>query len=374
MLLAIFISYKRKDILLNTRNLQKKDFQGGLHVEWNRFGILAVLVSFVIGVVIWIKTSLTRQAEKLATTTLELELKTRELIKLGDLQSKTFKTSPDAIVIHQLKNFRISDVNQGFTKLVGYSREEIIGKSAMRLGLWVNIDDQKRLARALRQTDEIRNFETQLRSKNRGILACQISARKTEVGGEDSVLTIIRDVTDKKRLEDELQRLSTYDYLTQIPNRRSFYNALNREWDRAKRERQSLSLAVVDIDFFRSYNDCYGYIAGDYCLQAVAGAMNKTLRRPADFCARFGGDEFVIVLPNTDPQGARIVLESVKHAVQELKISHAVSTVDKFVTISVGIAASSPANDSMDSDNLLRRADKALYKAKKQEIERVVVA
>ena len=343
-------------------------------MEWNRFGILAVLVSFVIGVVIWIKTSLTRQAEKLATTTLELELKTRELIKLGDLQSKTFKTSPDAIVIHQLKNFRISDVNQGFTKLVGYSREEIIGKSAMRLGLWVNIDDQKRLARALRQTDEIRNFETQLRSKNRGILACQISARKTEVGGEDSVLTIIRDVTDKKRLEDELQRLSTYDYLTQIPNRRSFYNALNREWDRAKRERQSLSLAVVDIDFFRSYNDCYGYIAGDYCLQAVAGAMNKTLRRPADFCARFGGDEFVIVLPNTDPQGARIVLESVKHAVQELKISHAVSTVDKFVTISVGIAASSPANDSMDSDNLLRRADKALYKAKKQEIERVVVA
>lgn len=170
---------------------------------------------------------------------------------------------------------------------------------------------------------------------------------------------------------EELQRLASMDYLTQIPNRRTFDDVLLREWNRARRERTELSLAMLDLDFFKHYNDHYGHTAGDECLRAIAGSLQKVLRRPADFCARYGGEEFVVILPCTDISGAAVVLEEMRQAVMALSIQHGFSTVAATITISIGLTSVSPTEGLTPAD-LINTADRALYKAKLQGRNRIV--
>ena len=133
-----------------------------------------------------------------------------------------------------------------------------------------------------------------------------------------------------------LERLAATDYLTQIPNRRTFDERLVQEWIRAQRDKTPLSLAMLDLDFFKTYNDHYGHSAGDHCLQAIARAIQQPLRRPADFCSRYGGEEFAVILPNTDSTGAQHVLEEIRQAVLNLAIAHGFSSIAPTLTISIG--------------------------------------
>lgn len=170
---------------------------------------------------------------------------------------------------------------------------------------------------------------------------------------------------------DELERLASIDYLTQIPNRRTFDEVLFREWNRARREKSMLSIAMLDLDFFKHFNDHYGHTAGDECLQAIAGVLQKSLRRPADFCARYGGEEFAMILPNTDTTGAMKVLEEVRQAVMSLSIRHGFFAIAATITISAGCISVVPPDGSLASD-ALNLADRALYQAKLQGRNRVV--
>lgn len=164
-------------------------------------------------------------------------------------------------------------------------------------------------------------------------------------------------------ITEELKRLATVDYLTQLPNRRSFDDVLQREWRVASCEQSALSLAMLDLDFFKNYNDHYGHLAGDHCLQMIALAIRNSLHRATDFCARYGGEEFVVLLPGTDEAGAMQVLEEIRRAVRDMGILHEFSAVAPVITLSAGYATMIPCHNS-DSELLFRNADAALYMAK----------
>ncbi len=162
---------------------------------------------------------------------------------------------------------------------------------------------------------------------------------------------------------EELQRLASTDKLTGIANRRIFDEVLDKEWSRLKREKGELSLILCDIDLFKNYNDFYGHQKGDECLAKVAEAIKKALNRPGDIATRYGGEEFGIILPQTDVVGVYEIAEKIRNSVHALKIPNKGSLVNDFVTISIGVATTRPEGHN-SSEALLKVADKALYRAK----------
>lgn len=192
-----------------------------------------------------------------------------------------------------------------------------------------------------------------------------------DASGEISLVTCTGiDITERKLAQDMLQRLSSIDGLTGIANRRYFDQYLEREWRRGVRSSTPFSLVMCDIDYFKAYNDTYGHQGGDDCLKKVAATIKSTLKRPGDLVARYGGEEFVIVMPETNVNGAAVLAESLRAGVEALGIAHANSQVNKCVTISLGVATIVPSLDS-SPEELLSSADKALYRAKKEGRNRV---
>jgi diguanylate cyclase (GGDEF)-like protein len=171
----------------------------------------------------------------------------------------------------------------------------------------------------------------------------------------------------------QLERLARVDALTGIANRRALDEALGAEWRRAARASNCLTLVLVDIDFFKAYNDTYGHPAGDACLARVARLLESVLRRPADLAGRFGGEEFVILLPDTSLEGAFAVAERVRAGVEAFGIVHTASSVASVVTISAGVASATPAAGILPP-SLVEAADTALYEAKAAGRNRVVRA
>jgi diguanylate cyclase (GGDEF)-like protein len=161
----------------------------------------------------------------------------------------------------------------------------------------------------------------------------------------------------------QLRQLSFHDALTGLPNRRQFDLTLELEWNRAQRNRRPLSLLLLDVDCFKALNDLYGHQAGDDCLQRVAGALQRSLRRAGELVARYGGEEFAAILPDADPSGAALVAEAMRAAVLELQVLHDGSLVERFVTISIGVASVYPSADEAPA-SLIAAADEALYRAK----------
>lgn len=169
-----------------------------------------------------------------------------------------------------------------------------------------------------------------------------------------------------------LEHLSSHDSLTGIPNRRNFDEVLEREWKRALRNQEELSVLLMDIDFFKNFNDLYGHVAGDNCLRLVGKAIKKSVRRPGDFVARYGGEEFVAVLPDTDRKGAFRLAESIRENVKSLGIIHKDSQVSDTITISIGISNATP-KDVFTLETFIHEADYALYESKKNGKDKTTV-
>jgi diguanylate cyclase (GGDEF)-like protein len=176
-----------------------------------------------------------------------------------------------------------------------------------------------------------------------------------------------------KRQVDLLRALATTDPLTGVANRRAVDEALVREWGRSARRGSCLSALMVDVDCFKGFNDTYGHPAGDGCLRSVARAVAGALRRPGDLVGRYGGEEFLVVLPDTDGVGALAVAEQVCTAVAALRIPHRASRVVPNVTVSVG-AASAVGQTNATSGALIEAADRALFDAKRLGRNRVTLA
>lgn len=171
----------------------------------------------------------------------------------------------------------------------------------------------------------------------------------------------------------KLKELTIIDSLTGIANRRKFDEYLESEWLRLAREKAHLSLILCDIDHFKLYNDTYGHQSGDRCLQKVAQAIKKSVKRPADLTARYGGEEIAVILPNTTAQGAEILARNICRQVQSLHIPHINSPVDLYVTLSLGVAGCIPSPVSCSPQSLIQKADSNLYQAKERGRNRVVL-
>lgn len=171
----------------------------------------------------------------------------------------------------------------------------------------------------------------------------------------------------------ELHRLSSLDGLTGIANRRQFDKMLDQEWQRALRNCTELSLIMIDIDYFKLFNDTYGHQAGDDCLKTVALALDRIVHRPSDVVARYGGEEFALVLPETDALGALRVAEKMRDTVARLNVRHEASKVTNRITLSIGVATMSPRGGE-NPDILLSASDDALYRAKHAGRNRIEVA
>lgn len=174
-----------------------------------------------------------------------------------------------------------------------------------------------------------------------------------------------------KQHRDRLEKLSSSDGLTGIANRRRFDERLAREWKLASRDAALLSLIMIDIDYFKSYNDGYGHIAGDECLKKVAEILDGSVRRPADMVARYGGEEFVAILPKTSHAGAIGIAETMRTRVEALRIPHEKSEVAAHVTVSLGVVTALPTLHESAS-YLVNAGDKALYEAKRSGRNRVI--
>ncbi len=191
--------------------------------------------------------------------------------------------------------------------------------------------------------------------------------RSDEIGilGENfnGMLSKIRSQTDELIAANlKLSKLSGLDSLTGIPNRRSFDEKIELEWKRSLKEKTSLSLILCDIDYFKKYNDSLGHQAGDRCLKKVAASIRDAVHRPADQVSRYGGEEFGIILSDTNLTGAKIVAERIRNAIEKMGVAHPDSSVAGVVTLSLGVSEACRENDFLE---LIAAADKALYQAKK---------
>jgi diguanylate cyclase (GGDEF)-like protein/PAS domain S-box-containing protein len=196
--------------------------------------------------------------------------------------------------------------------------------------------------------------------------------------GSPGIVAQFKDITLRKKAEAALaeanvtlERLARVDGLTQVFNRRSFDEALAREWGRLIREQAPLSLVLCDIDCFKLYNDHYGHQSGDDCLRKVAQALQSCANRSPDILARYGGEEFVFLLPNTPAGGALGIAEKARCEVEGLGMKHEFSVVKPLVTLSLGVASVIPSADGTPEE-LVRAADEALYRAKEEGRNRVM--
>jgi diguanylate cyclase (GGDEF)-like protein len=203
---------------------------------------------------------------------------------------------------------------------------------------------------------------------------------RNESGEVDALVGFMFDISERKKTEEklislqkELETLSFRDGLTGVANRRMFDSILEVEWTNARRNNQPLSLILLDIDYFKQYNDHYGHLAGDACLKQVAQTLNAAAARSRDFFARYGGEEFVLVLPETDEQSAAKIAERCRSLIFKQQIPHEKSPIGQLLTISMGVGTTIP-TASDEPLSFVEMVDKRLYQAKHQGRNRIVIA
>lgn len=198
-------------------------------------------------------------------------------------------------------------------------------------------------------------------------------------GEVESLIGFMFDISDRKKTEEqlaglqkELEEWSFKDGLTGVANRRMFDSVIELEWNNALRNREPLSLVLLDIDYFKQFNDHYGHLQGDECLKRVGKRLSQAGTRPKDFFARFGGEEFVLVLPESDATAAATVAERCRDLIFQEQIAHADSPISQILTISVGVGTLVPTHTDVVLD-FIEEVDMRLYRAKQTGRNRVVM-
>ncbi len=252
--------------------------------------------------------------------------------------SKAFRSSPDSISITTLAEGKLIEVNNSCLNLTGYTREEMIGRTVAELNIWADLTDRSRMQQMLQQQGAVRDLEFVFRMKLGRLRVGWVSAEIIDLGGEPCLLTVIRDITDRKRAEEQLLHNAFYDALTNLPNRALFMDRLEHAVERANR-RGTYCFAVLflDLDRFKVVNDSLGHMMGDQLLIAIAKRLQRAVR-PGDTVARLGGDEFTILLDDIeDITDAVWVAERIQG---ELKQPFNLNGHEVFTSASIGITLS----------------------------------
>jgi diguanylate cyclase (GGDEF)-like protein/PAS domain S-box-containing protein len=265
---------------------------------------------------------------------------------------------------------RIQYANPACDRYLGYAPEQLVGRSLAEL-----LDGVE--PGACLNTDGVNGHGTrEVRIRHRDGRLHAMDLTMTPMHAADGLfVALLHDITHHKQSEDALQRAAMLDPVTKIANRRQFDAFLEKEWQRAVRNAQPLSLVVLDVDHFKQYNDTFGHAAGDACLQKVAQALQEHAMRPTDLAARYGGEEFVLLFAETPAENAARLAEMIRAAVEALKMPNPRSTASRWLTVSVGVATIVPSQ--LDQiENLFVCADRAMYAAKaggRNRVERTLV-
>ncbi len=195
---------------------------------------------------------------------------------------------------------------------------------------------------------------------NPAMLRARLATGRRLLECQQTLDTLTRELQVKNR---EFSRLAAGDGLTGIAGRGHFDEALATEWRRALRDGTRLSLLLLDIDYFKAFNDTYGHLAGDECLKKVARVLAAAVARAGDLAARYGGEEFAVLLPGTDKLGALVVAEAIRVGIAALAIDHRASAIHRHLTVSVGTATVIP-DETLTPEALIAKADHAVYLAK----------
>lgn len=285
-------------------------------------------------------------------------------------------------------------VNRRCCEIVGYSAQQLKELTFADITHPDDLDADWAQVRALLAKERSSySMEKRYFTANKQLVYVNLTVSLVEKsdGSPDYFIAVIEDITASKQVEAErdslihdlearvsertaeLERMSMTDALTGIANRRHLDDHLSNEWNRAVRERQPVSLIIVDLDHFKGLNDVRGHTAADRALKSVGEVLTGTIRRPGDLAARYGGDEFVLVLPNTNPEGALKIADDVHTGIYKLAVPNPGSPIDSRVTASLGVATFWPLKKG-SGNGLLLAADQALYVAKRDGKNRVAVS
>jgi len=285
-------------------------------------------------------------------------------------------------------DFEILRMNETLAKLAGRNKDEVRGLKCYEVFPISICATYNCPMNKIKKDRHNLEYDIEKETKN-GTLASYLLTVNPFYGLIGKTMGLVaefKDITPRRRAESALrqanktlQQLSHIDGLTQVANRRHFDEVLEIEWKRTHRSHLPLSLIFCDIDYFKLFNDTYGHQAGDDCLRTVARVIRSNLHRPEDFVARYGGEEFILVLPNTDTEGAFHLAETVRKALMHKKIAHAPSPINRYVTLSLGISCIIPEQNTDPElladmpDALVKMADQALYEAKRKGRNRTVL-
>ena len=351
--LVVFVAQSPEDIL----------------ADWSRWavGIIAVLASMALAVTVLARLA---QGELCRRFQAEAEIRQRE-------EQLRLITDHATDVIVQLDTSLVRRyVSPSSLSVFGQPPEKLVGQDFRNT---MHLDDHTHVLAAVEQARQHggRASATYRIRRTDGELAW-VESQFSHMSRDGGFTVLVRDITRRKEVERdlaeahaELQRLAATDALTGLANRRRFDEAIAQEWRRAAREERPLSLLLLDVDCFKQFNDRYGHQEGDACLRTVARAVAGCARRPADLVARYGGEELVVLLPDTDEFQAAGVAERVRKAVQERAVPHAANAAHgAVVTVSVGchtaIPGPRPSVQAVDADigMFITTCDHALYAAK----------
>jgi diguanylate cyclase (GGDEF)-like protein/PAS domain S-box-containing protein len=275
-----------------------------------------------------------------------------------------------ADVICHVEDGRFTYISPSAIDVFGWDVEGLIGKDALST---VHRDDAHVVLEMIAgltpgDTDPV---TTRVRAVcgDGSIRWCETTNRLTINGaGARRGVLVMRDISERKRLEEELEALALQDGLTSLANRRAFDQALDLEWKRTLRSGGEIALLLLDVDYFKQFNDTYGHQAGDDCLRAIAACVKEQCRRPGDLVCRYGGEELAVILGESGADAALARAEAIRSSIEALNILHERSACSSSVTVSIGVAAAfARAGGSVRMpESLLQAADHALYKAKNE--------
>ena len=283
----------------------------------------------------------------------------RARVQLEERFGKVFQMAPHPVVFARAADGGDMQVNQAWHQLLGYSPDEIAGQSSESLGIWVDAEFRTHRHTLLARGEAARNLDTRMRTKGGAVLDVLVSTEQIDFDGEPYVLTMLTDVTERKRADQQIQYLATRDQLTGLPNRLLFNDRLRLALAKAAREQTTLALLFIDLDHFKNINDSLGHLAGDHLLTEVAARLAAVVRG-ADSLGRQGGDEFLLLLDGTG--GAADAGPVAQKLVAALEAPFSFRGQQMMVSCSVGISLYP--SDARNEEDLLRNADLAMYAAK----------
>jgi diguanylate cyclase (GGDEF)-like protein/PAS domain S-box-containing protein len=295
------------------------------------------------------------------------------LQKSEEKVKKAFYLNPEALNINRMDDGRYVSINPGFTQITGYTEQEIAKRPSIQIDIWDNPDDRARLVHGLKDSGVVLDLEAAFRAKDGSIRHGLLSASTIEIEGVQHLLSITRDITERKRMEEEVRQLAFYDSLTKLPNRRLLNDRLGHAIATSKRSGCHGALIFLDLDNFKLINDKYGHGVGDLLLIQAADRLKHCVRE-VDTVARFGGDEFVVIIGELDTDKSESI-KQVSNIAQKIRATFADRNVLKSqnagetetvvecrCTASLGVALFGK-HDGKPED-ILNYADAAMYRAK----------